>query len=56
MSAVSATYLLLKASYGEPLRTDVIEFVAEPMVVSGRVLRYDDMLVMHATSIERVAE
>lgn len=46
--AGGATYLLLVGSNGESINKDVLSMVAEPLQISGRVMRHDDLLVMYA--------
>lgn len=44
----NATYLLLVGEQGETINKDVLAMVAEPVQISGRVMRHDDLLVMYA--------
>jgi len=44
----NATYLLLVGEQGETINDEVLTMVAEPVQISGRVMRHDDLLVMYA--------
>ena len=46
--AGNATYLLLVGEQGQTINKDVLSMVAEPVQISGRVMRHDDLLVMYA--------
>jgi hypothetical protein len=41
-------HLLLVGADGRALNREILDFVAEPVAVTGRVLRYDDLLVLRA--------
>jgi len=43
-----ATYLLLVSSEGRAVNAEVLEFVAEPVEIRGRVVRRGDQLILHA--------
>ncbi len=43
-----ASYFLLASSAGEAVNERVLDKVAEPVLIEGRVLRYDDLLVLRA--------
>lgn len=43
-----ASYFLLASAAGEAVNDQVIDLVAEPVRITGRVLRYDDLLVLRA--------
>jgi len=47
-----AEYLLLVGEGGEPLNADVLEFVALPVEVRGRVERLGDQLVLRTTAAD----
>ena len=42
------TYFLLVSSAGESVNDAVIDLVAEPVEITGRVMRHGDLLVLHA--------
>ena len=44
----NATYLLLVGSNGEALNHQVLDLIAEPVEVTGRLWRYDNWLVLRA--------
>ncbi len=43
-----ASYFLLASEEGEAVNQDVLDLVAEPVEITGRVLRYGDQLVLRA--------
>jgi hypothetical protein len=43
-----ALHLLLVGEDGRALRREILDRVGEPVAVSGRVVRYDNLLVLHA--------
>jgi len=43
-----ASYYLLASEGGEPVGSRVLDLVAEPVEITGRVLRYDDLSVLRA--------
>ena len=42
------TYFLLVSSAGESVNDAVLDLVAEPVEITGRVMRHGDLLVLHA--------
>ncbi len=44
----SAIYFLLVSSSGEPVNEQVLDLVAEPIEITGRVIRHDDLFVLRA--------
>jgi hypothetical protein len=47
-SAGDATYLLLTGAQGEAIGPRILDRIAEPVKISGRTLRYDDLLVLRS--------
>ena len=43
-----ASYFLLASSRGEEVGREVLDLVAEPVKITGQVLRYGDLLVLRA--------
>ncbi|MFT7463406.1 MAG: hypothetical protein ACI9EF_001750 [Pseudohongiellaceae bacterium] len=43
-----ATYLLLVGAQGQSINQEILSMVAEPVQITGRVMRHDDLLVIHA--------
>ena len=43
-----ATYFLLVGAQGEAVNSQILDHVAEPIEITGRVLRYQDQLVLSA--------
>jgi len=43
-----AAHLLLVGSDGRALNQEILEFIAEPLEITGRVVRHDDLLVLEA--------
>jgi hypothetical protein len=43
-----AVYLLLTDSNGNPVNQEVLDFVAEPIEVTGEVVRQGDLLILRA--------
>ena len=41
-------YLLLVGADGSPVNREVLEFVAEPVEISGAVVRAGDQLILYA--------
>lgn len=48
------TQYLLTGAGGEPLRAEILEFLAEPTRVRGRLQRVGDLAILAMTSIERL--
>jgi len=46
--AGDATYLLLTGPQGEAIGHEILDRIAEPVKISGRTLRYDDLLVLRS--------
>ncbi len=46
--AGDATYLLLTGAQGEAIGPRILDWIAEPVKISGRTLRYDDLLVLRS--------
>lgn len=46
--AGDATYLLLTGAQGEAIGPRILDRIAEPVKISGRTLRYDDLLVLRS--------
>ena len=44
----NAEHLLLVGADGGPVNDDVLDMIAEPVEVTGELLRYDDLLVLRA--------
>ena len=42
------SYLLLVSEDGRSVNREVLEFVAEPVQITGRVVRRDDLLILYA--------
>jgi len=48
--------LLLAGADGRVLRTEVLDYVAEPVQISGMLSRIGSTLILHASGINRVAQ
>ncbi len=45
-----AVQLLLLSSEGDAVNREILGMIAEPLEITGRVKRYDDLLVLEADS------
>jgi hypothetical protein len=44
----ASTYVMLQGENGQTVNKDVLDLIAEPLEITGEVVRYDDLLVLKA--------